>query len=63
MSGRGDSGVRVRRRYKSGLVQWAEAQQRKYEAPAVTAAPPNAQPTASCAFDQAGGDAGLQQVA
>ena len=36
--------------YKAGLVQWAEAQQRKYEAPPVTAAPSAPQPTPMCAF-------------
>ena len=30
--------------YKTGLVQWAEAQQQKYEAPTVTAAPTTEQP-------------------
>src|SRR6266540_3341125 len=35
--------------YKGGLVQWAEAQQRKYEAPTVTAAPTAQQPSPACA--------------
>lgn len=34
--------------YKSGLVQWAEAQQRRYERPPVTEAPATAQPSVSC---------------
>src|SRR6266540_1053252 len=35
--------------YKAGLVQRAEAEQRKYEAPTVTAAPTAQQPSPACA--------------
>jgi hypothetical protein len=34
--------------YKSGLVQWAEAQQRKYEAPPAITTPATTQPSVSC---------------
>jgi hypothetical protein len=36
--------------YKAGLVQWAEAQQRRYEAAPVTTAPATEQPAPMCAF-------------
>jgi hypothetical protein len=35
--------------YKTGLVQWAEAQQQKYEAPTVTAAPTTQPAYSTCA--------------